>query len=92
MWGFTLTSCADLMPIITPSYPQQNSTYNVTRSTLTVMKKEFKFGLQVMKKITATEVEKSPWHLLFQESNFFEEYDKYSQVLFDKMKNLANSR
>ena len=27
-----------LMPIITPAYPQQNSTYNVTRSSLTVMK------------------------------------------------------
>ena len=27
-----------LMPIITPAYPQQNSTYNVTRSSLIVMK------------------------------------------------------
>lgn len=27
-----------LMPIITPAYPHQNSTYNVTRSSLTVMK------------------------------------------------------
>ena len=33
-----------LMPIITPAYPQQNSTFNVTKSTRTVMLKEFKRG------------------------------------------------
>ena len=62
----------DLMPIITPSYPQQNSTFNVTRSTLAVMKREFKIGLHVMKKImskgTADSLEESktsPWSLQF---------------------------
>ena len=33
-----------LMPIITPAYPQQNSTYNVTQSSRTVMVDEFKKG------------------------------------------------
>ena len=33
-----------LMPIITPAYPQQNSTFNVTLSTRSVMLKEFKRG------------------------------------------------
>ena len=34
-----------LMPIITPAYPQQNSTFNVTRSTLDVIVQEFKEGI-----------------------------------------------
>lgn len=62
----------DLMPIITPSYPQQNSTFNVTRSTLAVMKREFKIGSQVMKKIMSKgsvdsldEPKTSPWSLQF---------------------------
>jgi len=36
-----------LMPIITPSYPQQNSTFNVTISTRTIMTNEFKLALEI---------------------------------------------
>ena len=32
------------MPILTPTFPQQNSTFNVTVSTKNVMAQEFKIG------------------------------------------------
>lgn len=39
------------MPIITPAYPQQNSTYNVTNSTRTIITDEFQEGKNFKKKI-----------------------------------------
>ena len=41
------------MPIITPAYPQQNSTFNVTQSTLKVMQEEFKASLAICEEIMA---------------------------------------
>jgi len=63
-----------LMPIITPAYPQQNSTFNVSISTRTVMQESFKKGFELMDKIY---VGQSTWKELFATTNFFQKYKHY---------------
>ncbi|TNN65395.1 Poly(A) polymerase gamma [Liparis tanakae] len=62
------------MPIITPAYPQQNSTYNVSSSTRTIMSEEFKYGLSVTDEILQGKAE---WSKLFEPPNFFQKYKHY---------------
>lgn len=70
-----------LMPIITPAYPHQNSTYNVSRSTLSVMKQEFKDALEVTKMILKRDPTETPdkriWSDLFVKSDFFNKYKHF---------------
>ncbi|XP_003963692.2 poly(A) polymerase gamma-like isoform X1 [Takifugu rubripes] len=63
-----------LMPIITPAYPQQNSTYNVSTSTRTIMSEEFKYGLSVTDEILQGKAE---WSKLFEPPHFFQKYKHY---------------
>lgn len=63
-----------LLPIITPAYPQQNSTYNVTQSTKVVMEQELREGLAVTQEILQG---KATWEKLFIPSNFFQKYKHY---------------
>ena len=67
-----------LMPIITPAYPQQNSTFNVSRSTLKVMTEEFETSLKIVDEIIngkqVVEAGKNPWDRLFETPNFFGKY------------------
>ncbi|XP_016392131.1 poly(A) polymerase gamma-like isoform X1 [Sinocyclocheilus rhinocerous] len=63
-----------LMPIITPAYPQQNSTYNVSTSTRTIMSEEFRNGLTVTDEILQG---KADWSKLFEPPNFFQKYKHY---------------
>ncbi|XP_061424531.1 poly(A) polymerase beta-like isoform X1 [Lethenteron reissneri] len=63
-----------VMPIITPAYPHQNSTYNVTMSTRTVMVEEFKQGLAITDEIL---MGKAEWSKLFESPNFFLKYKHY---------------
>ncbi|CAG5117865.1 unnamed protein product [Candidula unifasciata] len=63
-----------LMPIITPAYPQQNSTYNVTQSTRTIIMEEFLEGLNVVTHIYEGREE---WSRLFERSDFFHKYKHY---------------
>ncbi|XP_024097062.2 poly(A) polymerase beta [Pongo abelii] len=67
-----------LMPIITPAYPQQNSTYNVSISTRMVMIEEFKQGLAITHEILLSKAE---WSKLFEAPSFFQKYKHYIILL-----------
>lgn len=67
-----------LMPIITPAYPQQNSTFNVSISTRTVMQEEFKQGLELTEDIV---IGKTTWDKLFEAPNFFAKYKHFIVLL-----------
>ncbi|XP_067007897.2 poly(A) polymerase type 3 isoform X2 [Anabrus simplex] len=67
-----------LMPIITPAYPQQNSTFNVSISTRTIMQEEFKQGLLITDEIMSG---KATWDKLFEPPNFFTKYKHYIVLL-----------
>lgn len=67
-----------LMPIITPSYPQQNSTFNVTISTRNIMMSEFKLAKDVCEQVLAGKLE---WKDLFEPLNFFGKYIHFIVVI-----------
>ncbi|XP_046401214.1 poly(A) polymerase type 3 isoform X2 [Ischnura elegans] len=67
-----------LMPIITPAYPQQNSTFNVSLSTRTIMQEEFKQGLLITDEIM---MGRATWDKLFEPPNFFSKYRHYLVLL-----------
>eukprot|EP01103_Thecamoeba_quadrilineata_P016146 TRINITY_DN531_c0_g1_i3.p1 TRINITY_DN531_c0_g1~~TRINITY_DN531_c0_g1_i3.p1 ORF type:complete len:602 (-),score=76.87 TRINITY_DN531_c0_g1_i3:530-2335(-) len=66
-----------LMPVITPAYPAINSLYNVSQSTLTVLKEEFARGMNITMNIGT---KKATWHTLFEPSNFFSLYKYYVRI------------
>ncbi|VDN54789.1 unnamed protein product [Dracunculus medinensis] len=67
-----------LMPIITPAFPEQNSTHNVTNSTRQIIKNEIVDGLKTM---VAINNGKADWSLLFSEVNFFSRYKHFLALL-----------
>ncbi|XP_074098722.1 poly(A) polymerase hiiragi isoform X3 [Cotesia typhae] len=67
-----------LMPIITPAYPQQNSTFNVSVSTRTIMQEAFEAGLSATEQII---MGKATWDKLFEPPNFFCKYKHYIVLL-----------
>ncbi len=67
-----------LMPIITPAYPQQNSTHNVTHSTQKIIVQEIKRGLEIVNDIIASRVD---WKQLFIGIPFFQRYKHYIILL-----------
>ncbi|XP_026324473.1 poly(A) polymerase type 3 [Hyposmocoma kahamanoa] len=67
-----------LMPIITPAYPQQNSTFNVSASTRSVIMEEFRLGLAITDEIMLS---KCGWERLFEAPNFFSRYKHFIVLL-----------
>jgi poly(A) polymerase len=67
-----------LMPIITPAYPQQNSTFNVSISTSKVIQTEFKEGMEVTDEIMLGKLE---WDKLFHPPSFFTKYRHFIVLL-----------
>jgi poly(A) polymerase len=63
--------------ILTPAYPTQNSTFNVTRSTLAIISSEMTRAAEIASKIM-THQEK--WNKLFEPVDFFAMYPGYVQV------------
>ncbi|UJR25176.1 hypothetical protein I4U23_006531 [Adineta vaga] len=67
-----------LMPIITPAYPQQNSTHNVSRSTQKIIVDEIKRGLEIVTQVMSSKAE---WKELFIGRPFIERYKHYIILL-----------
>lgn len=67
-----------LMPIITPAYPQQNSTFNVSSSTSKVIQSEFQEGMEITDEIM---LGNAGWDKLFQTPNFFLKYRHFIVLL-----------
>lgn len=58
----SLMDRAHIMPIITPTYPQQNPSFRVSSSTLHVIQMELKRGVKITGKILTNE---ATWETLF---------------------------
>ena len=65
------------MPVITPAYPCMNSTYNVSQSTLSVLRAEYEVGKNVVTDIIQ---KKASWEDLFSPHEFFYKYRIFMQV------------
>lgn len=66
-----------LMPILTPAFPQQNTTHNVSASTCAVITQKLKEGMEVCQKIQKGQ---ATWADLFKDTNFFLGYKHFIAV------------
>ncbi|OQR75759.1 poly(A) polymerase gamma-like [Tropilaelaps mercedesae] len=73
LWSITQMPW-DIMPIITPVYPQQNSSFNVSKSTLLVMKNAFTEGLRITDAVLLEDVD---WEKLFEPMDIFSLYEHF---------------
>ena len=68
---------SQVMPIITPAEPPQNSTYNVTASSLKVIKKAIAEAVETIKDIN---FKKASWSSLFTPTDFFGSYTHFLHI------------
>ncbi|CAL2032103.1 unnamed protein product [Caenorhabditis brenneri] len=80
VWGRKYADRFHLMPILTPCFPEQNSTHNVTRSTKQVIESELKNALETCKDIQNG---KATWNDLMEETNFFSRYKHFVSLQMD---------
>ena len=67
------------MPIITPAYPSMCATFNITKSSMTIISRELKRGLRLTEDIMSG---KRPWTDLFIKHTFFTaNYKHYISVI-----------
>ncbi|XP_076592802.1 poly(A) polymerase type 3-like [Chaetodon auriga] len=64
-----------LMPIITPTYPQQNTSCNVSPSTFTIIMEEIHRGHAIAEEIQRKTAD---WPKLFESPDFFGKYEHYT--------------
>lgn len=76
-----------VMPIITPAYPNQNSSYNVSLASLDVMLDEFNRAKDVCNEVLndrslgKVDIKAgNPWKKLFEESDFFTMFGSYIEI------------
>ncbi|VDK31156.1 unnamed protein product [Gongylonema pulchrum] len=67
-----------LMPIITPAFPEQNSTFNVTKSARQIITDEINKALNIVMDIIGGKAE---WSALFEKVNFFSRYKHFLALL-----------
>lgn len=67
-----------LMPVITPAYPQQNSTFNVSESTRKIIVNELRRGLTTMNEIM---LRGAKWDRFFEAPSFFYRYQHFLVLL-----------
>jgi poly(A) polymerase Pap1 len=68
----------DLMPIITPAYPSINSTHNISKATMRVIKHELKRGREMFETVPLNG--QQIWHKLLEPSEFLFQYKRYLRV------------
>lgn len=64
----------NLMPVITPAFPNMCATYNISKSTKTVVVREIKRASEITQRIFSG---KAPWSELFQKHTFFTSDHRY---------------